>query len=313
MHLSSAHVRLVAFVAIYAVVQPSPEAQTPPTVVALRGATVIDGTGRAPVADATILIDGEHIRAVGPSPAVPVPSEARVIDVRGRTILPGLADLHTHLQGGWDGDHADYLNFGRYLDALLYGGVTTVLDPGNTMPYVTQIKQEIAAGRLRGPRVFCAGPMIDSGDPIWPPLAEPLTSFGQIPRVVARLADNHVDFIKIYAGLSDLHVQTFADEGRKVGLRVIVDMWDRKWIGVARENAARFVDGEKADWGTIAPGKCADLVVVSGRPHERIGDTRTIVDVVQAGRLIDRAALRVQPGEPPYRTSGHTFHPPPAR
>ena len=68
------------------------------------------------------------------------------------------------------------------------------------------------------------------------------------------------------------------------------------------------MQGAAADWGSIEVGKRADLVVVSGRPADRIGDTRTIVDVVQAGRRLDRAALTVRPNEPPYRTSETLMH-----
>src|SRR4051812_10607603 len=195
--------------------------------IVFRGATLIDGTGRAPTASPSIVVTGDRIAAVGADAAVTVPSDARVIDARGLTIYPGLADLHVHLQGGWDGERADYLNFGRYLDGLLYNGVTTVLDTGNSMAFITQIKQEINAGRLRGPRVFCVGPMIDSADPIWPSLAEPLSSYGQVPRLIQRLVDNHVDMVKGYAGLSDLHLTALAQEARRVNLRVIVDIWER--------------------------------------------------------------------------------------
>ena len=428
----------------------------PPAAVAFRGATLIDGTGRPPLPSSTIIVSGDRIAAVGPESSVAIPSGARVIDVRGRTIFPGLADTHVHLQGGWDGERADYLNYSRYLDSLLYSGVTAVLDTGNSMAFITQLKQEIKAGRLRGPMVFCVGPMIDSTDPIWPSLAEPLASYGDVPRLIKRLVDNHVDMVKGYAGLSDLHLTALAQEAKKVNLRVIADVWERngsisasrtgiyafahaphavdvspelaremtrrgmgvistltvresfantrmqnlsfldqplikdvtppnflteireaaargdfpvtgpsmdtyrQWLprasanlmtmwkagvlvaagtdapypgvfqgeGMHRElellvaagltpvqaiqaatgNAAKFVQGDTADWGTIAVGKRADLVVVSGRPDERIGDTRSIVDVMQAGRLLDRAALKVQPGEPPYRTSETLMH-----
>lgn len=430
-------------------------AQTPRAIV-FRGATVIDGSGRPPIASATIVVAGDRIAAVGPDASIPVPADAQVIDARGRTIFPGLADLHVHLQGGWDGERADYLNFGRYLDSLLYSGVTTVLDTGNSMPFVTQIKQEIDAGRLRGPRVFCVGPMIDSADPIWPSLAEPLSSYGQVPRLLQRLVENHVDLVKGYAGLSDLHLTALAQEAKRVNLRVIVDVWERNgsasaartgiygfahaphavdvtpelaremagrgmavistltvresfantrmqdlsfldqplvkdvtppnfldeiraaaahgdfsltgpgmdtyraWLprtsanlmtmwregvlvaagtdapypgvfqgeGLHRElellvaagltpvqaiqaatgNAARFMGGASADWGTIETGRRADLVVVSGHPQDRIADTRTIVEVMQRGRLLDRASLRVKPGEPAYRTSATLMH-----
>ena len=135
--------------------------------------------------------------------------------------------MHVHLQGGWDGERADYLNYSRYLDSLLYSGVTAVLDTGNSMAFITQLKQEIKAGRLRGPMVFCVGPMIDSTDPIWPSLAEPLASYGHVPRLIKRLVDNHVDMVKGYAGLSDLHLTALAQEAKKVNLRVIADVWER--------------------------------------------------------------------------------------
>jgi hypothetical protein len=82
-------------------------------------------------------------------------------------------------------------------------------------------------------------------------------------------------------------------------------------IQAATGNAAKFVAGDTADWGTIETGKRADLVLVTGRPHERIGDTRTIADVVLAGRRLDRGQLRIQPGDPAYRTSGTMYNPTP--
>jgi len=198
-----------------------------PAALVLRGVTVIDGTGRPPVADAVIVIAGDRIRSVGPISDALIPEGARVLDLSGRTVFPGLADLHVHLQGGWDGLRPDLLNFGRYLDSLLYSGVTTVLDAGNSMPYVTQICQEIAAGRLRGPRVYCTGPMIDTAEPVWPPLAGPMASYSQATKIAKRLKDNRVDLVKGYAGLSDLMVRALVDAAREAGLRVIVDTWER--------------------------------------------------------------------------------------
>src|SRR5947209_10455534 len=99
--------------------------------IAIVHGTILDGRGGPPLRDGTIVVRGGVIAAVGPSAQAAVPREAQVIDARGKSILPGLADLHIHLSGGWDGTNADFLSYQRYLNALLYAGVTTVLDTGN--------------------------------------------------------------------------------------------------------------------------------------------------------------------------------------
>ena len=63
----------------------------------LTGATVIDGTGAAPVADTVIVIDGERIAAAGPRQGLSWPGDAEIVDVRGKTIIPGLIDAHDHM------------------------------------------------------------------------------------------------------------------------------------------------------------------------------------------------------------------------
>ena len=90
---------------------------------AIVNAVILDGHGGAPVEGGTVLIRGERIEAVGEN--VRVPSGAEVIDADGRAVMPGLADMHVHLVGGWDGDATDMLGYQRYLNALLYCGVTT--------------------------------------------------------------------------------------------------------------------------------------------------------------------------------------------
>src|SRR5688572_29650885 len=65
--------------------------------VLLRGATLIDGTGAAPLADAAVLIEGERIVEVGPVARVESPPGTETIDVTGRTVMPGLIDCHDHL------------------------------------------------------------------------------------------------------------------------------------------------------------------------------------------------------------------------
>jgi imidazolonepropionase-like amidohydrolase len=135
--------------------------------------------------------------------------------------------MHVHLVGGWDGEGVDMLGYRRYLSALLYSGVTTVLDTGNVQPYVLQLRQEIEAGRLPGPRIYCAGPLLDGADPIWPPITLSVTSLEQIPKLVTELKASGVDILKAYAGLSDRMVRRLSSEGRKVSLPVFIDQGPR--------------------------------------------------------------------------------------
>ena len=132
-----------------------------PSEIAILHARIIDGRGGPVIPDGAVLIRGKRIEAVGAASTVAVPAGAKIIDAAGKTVMPSLADMHVHLMGGWGGRGSDMLGFQRYLNALLYAGVTAILDTGNVQPYILQIRQEIAAGRILGPRVYCAGFLID--------------------------------------------------------------------------------------------------------------------------------------------------------
>ncbi len=191
--------------------------------VALTQAVIIDGNGGAPIEHGTLVVRGEKIEAIGPAESVPIPANAELRDLDGKVVMPGLADMHVHLVGGWDGVSGDMLGYQRYLNALLYAGVTTVLDAGNVQPFVVQMRNEIAAGRLVGPRIYCAGAIVDGAEPEWPSISYSVTSLEQIPKIVRRLKQDHVDIIKAYVGLSDRMVMTLVQEGRKNSLRVFID------------------------------------------------------------------------------------------
>jgi hypothetical protein len=188
---------------------------------------LIDGLGGAPVEDATVIFRGGTIEYAGPAAGAKVPKDAQLIDASGKTVMPGLADLHVHLQGAWDGTSVDLLGYQRYLNAMLYSGVTTLLDTGNYQPWVLQLRQEQAAGRLKGPRIYCVGAMVDSADPAWPDLAYALTSRYQIPEFVRRDKAAKVDMIKGYSNLSEHMLHWLSEEAGKAGIRVVIDQWER--------------------------------------------------------------------------------------
>lgn len=124
----------------------------------IHNGTLIDGTGRAPVTDAAILLEGNRIRAVGPVASLSVPADARRIDAQGGTILPGLIDTHVHLM--FEGINILKMmgtpfslnfytaigNMRRTLDA----GITSVRDAGGAD---AGVKQAVEQGLVAGPRM----------------------------------------------------------------------------------------------------------------------------------------------------------------
>jgi imidazolonepropionase-like amidohydrolase len=114
--------------------------------------------------------------------------------------------------------------------------------------------------------------------------------------------------VLLVAGTDAPYPGDYYGEGlhRELELLVEAGLTPLQAITAATGNAAKFI-GPAADWGVIAPGKAADLVLVRGDPSVRVGATRDIVTVVQGGRVVDRARLRYDPRTEP------DFHPSPLR
>ncbi len=230
-------VSLVSGLCVFAAALASGQTTRP---IAFTHAVIIDGNGGTPIKDGVLVVRGDKIEAVGPAEGVSLPADSIVTDLRGKVLMPGLADMHVHLLGGWDGESVDMLGYQRYLNALLYSGVTTVLDTGNMKAYIIQMRDEIAAGRLVGPRIYCAGPLIDGPDPLWAPISYSVSSVEQIPKIVRQLKQDRVDIIKAYLGLSVPMVWALAAEARKNSLPLFVD---QSWRNGSPELAAGGITG----------------------------------------------------------------------
>jgi len=210
-------------------------------------ALIIDGNGGIPIEDGSLVISGDRIEAVGHLDQLKVPSDVRMINLKGMTVMPGLADMHVHLCGGWDGMSTDMLGYQRYLNSLLYSGVTTVLDLGNNLEYILQLRQEVAEGRIPGPRIYCAGPLINGADPSWPSLSYALSSVHQIPKLVAHLKRVGVDVIKAYSGLSNQMVYDLTSAADREGLRVFVHQSSQELAGLGITAYAHMFEEDISD------------------------------------------------------------------
>lgn len=128
----------------------------PQGTVVLRGARVITMNGDEVIENADVVIENNRIMAVGPQGSVSVPDGAEILDVSGKTIVPGFVDTHSHMWPAW-GLHKT--QSWVYLANLAYG-VTTTRDPQTATTDVLTYEDLVTAGRMIGPRIYSTGPGI---------------------------------------------------------------------------------------------------------------------------------------------------------
>ena len=120
--------------------------------------TLIDGTGRPAVTHAWVLVTGDRIQQVSGQP-IDV-SGVRRIDGRGRWLIPGLMDVHIHLDGGRGRGGGDERAAVEALHGFLYSGFTSVFDAGNSPDFIFDLRRRERAGELVAPRIFATGGVV---------------------------------------------------------------------------------------------------------------------------------------------------------
>jgi imidazolonepropionase-like amidohydrolase len=189
-------------------------------VIALEGATLIDGAGGAPKADALILIRNGHIEAVARVNEIPIPKGARRIDLVGKTVLPGLIDAHAHVER-WAAP--------RYLA----WGVTTVRDLHGATDSALALRNDLNLGAIAGPRMFTAGAMID-GVPATYSTATGVATAAEARRAVDQRAVAGVDYLKIYTKITPALLRPLLDEAKNLRLPVAAHLGKTDALTAAR-------------------------------------------------------------------------------
>ncbi len=205
------------------------------SIVVLKGALLIDGTGRLPIANSVVVIDGGKIRAAGAAGAVSIPKNADVHDLAGKTIMPALVNLHGHLglsNNGADSTNGHYTeeNVHAQLDKYLAYGVATVASFGEDADLIYKLRAEQHAGTLGGARLFTAGrgfaEVVAQPNPtdirFRPKTAD------EARADLRELAAHHPDYIKMWvddglghhAKMQPEVYQAIIDEAHKNGIRV---------------------------------------------------------------------------------------------
>jgi imidazolonepropionase-like amidohydrolase len=185
------------------------EQQSPPVVsgsFAIVGATLVDGTEHAPVADSVVIIREGRIVAAGKRDTLSIPRGMKTIDATGKTLLPGLWEMHTHFSG---------VEFGP---AMLAAGITTARDCGGDFEFLTTLRDAIDKHNRLGPRLLLAG-LVDASGP---------DAFGAVSadtpeearKVVAMYKSAGFQQLKLYTLLKPDVILVLSQEAHQAGMTV---------------------------------------------------------------------------------------------
>ncbi len=185
--------------------------------VALTHVRVVDGTGKPPLEDQTVVIENGKISVVAPSSSAAIPTGARTMDLTGHTVIPGLVGLH---------NHTFYTTRGRSVQLqfsaprlYLGSGITTIRTTGGTSPYhEINMKRGIDTGRVPGPRMHLTGPYLTG-----PGGAATMAQIGtteEARRIVNYWADEGVTWFKAYTDISREALRAVVVAAHQRGLKV---------------------------------------------------------------------------------------------
>ncbi|PYV12878.1 MAG: amidohydrolase [Acidobacteria bacterium] len=267
---------LFLLVAVVLPLAGAPQGQAPP-VIAIVGARIWDGTGRAAVADGVVVVRGGRIEAIGPRAAVAFPKGAVTIDARGKTLIPGLINAHGHV-GMTRGLKQDKANYGRenilaHLGQYARYGVTTVMSLGTDFEAIFELRGPASASEQPRATVFTAGRGFTgkNGYPAVLPgnagIPREVDTVEEVRSAVEELARQKVDMVKIwvddhwghYTKIRPELYQAIIAEAHKRSLRVMAHLFylddARKLVAAGLDGMAHSVRDREVDAGLIAAVK----------------------------------------------------------
>src|SRR5688500_1646001 len=218
--------------------------------IALTNVRVIDGTGAAPRDDQTILIQGGKIQSVGPTASTTYPADARTLDLKGYTVLPGLVGMHNHMFFPMGGSPPMYSNMGSSFPRLYLAlGVTTIRTTGSVAPNTDlEIKKLIDAGRMIGPKMHITAPYLE-GRGSFTPVMHELTGPDDARRMVNFWAEEGATSFKAYMNITRAELRAAVEEAHKRGLKVTghlcsIGYREAAEIGIDNLEHGLFADSE---------------------------------------------------------------------
>jgi len=212
----------------------------------ITGGTLIDGTGREPLPDSVIVIQGGKIVRVTAGAVEAAPGGARRIDAGGSWIIPGLIDMHVHYHE-W---------MGRL---FLRHGVTTVRDVGSNLDRILELRRESRTADSMRPRIFTCGPLIDGPLPRHgTEISVSVTTEAEARDVARQLLARGVDCLKVYEQLTPRLVQAIAQEAQGAAVPVTAHLRDTTAVAALKagvkglEHALGFEACDEREAGEVS-------------------------------------------------------------
>jgi adenylate cyclase len=257
---------------------------TPPQAVGplvIHALLVIDGTGRAPIVDAVIVVEGGKITAIGPAGVITTPRGATRLEVPGKTVIPGLIDMSVE-------SYADWMH-----PLFLRHGVTTVRDVSDNLDVVLIQRRRSQKPAQQRPRIFACGPIIDGPNSAFGPWKSRVVATAEEARRAAReLLARQVDCLKAFEKLAPTQVQAIVEEAAAHGVPVTAQLL----ATTSAEAVALGVTGlERTFSGAIARATTQELQALARLLAAKgVFVIPTLVNNEQLSRLLD-PALRQEP------------------
>jgi imidazolonepropionase-like amidohydrolase len=243
--------RMRTLILCVAILAPFADGQSPKRI-ALVGGMLLTGYELPPIHHAAVLIEGNRIVQAGPAAEVKIPPDATIIDTRGRTMMPGMIELHAHLLVV---GHGDYPRWFKWLDdhktqypvervmeisarQLLMAGVTSAIDLGAPLKESISVRDRIQRNEIPGPRMSVAGPWIIPRAAIFPNSSVEVNGPEQAAAAAEANIAAGVDVIKIQGGLHFPEYKAIVDTAHKHNVKVHVhineeaDIWDAYKAGI---------------------------------------------------------------------------------
>jgi Amidohydrolase family len=202
-----------------------------PSAIAITHVTVIDATGAQPRADMTVVIRSDRVASVMPSRSGTIPTDATQVDGRGKFVIPGLWDMHTHVIEMADID----------FPVLLAYGVTGIRNMHNSsLQQGTKLRTQVEGGEVPGPHISLSGPLVD-GASYWP-TAIKVTSAAEARQAVDTLKAGGADFVKVYTFLSRDAYFAIVEEARRQHISFVGHVPETVLVSEASEAGQRSIE-----------------------------------------------------------------------